>query len=579
MNASGNSQKINDISILFGGEAGYGIMSLGVMMAYAASRGGLNVFANNEVPSLIRGGHNTYQVRIKDTPVTVHTDDIQLLVALHAEAVTEHLTNLAQDGLILYDEQEMETVPSGDKRFIMVPFKRLAIEAGKNLLMRNTISLGAVFACIDYDVDILHSVITDTFKRKGDEVVDMNIKAAMSGYDYIKEQYKLEFPYKVTKIEHAPRFMVDANEATALGAIRAGCNFIAAYPMTPGSSIWLNIAKQAEKYNIVVKQTEDEIAAMNMIIGAGHMGARSMTATSGGGFSLMVEALGMAGMTETPCVVINSQRPGPSTGLPTRSEQGDLRFMMHASQGEFPRVVMAPGSPTQAFEMIGEAFNLAERYQLPVLFLLDKYISSSKMTVDEFDQEEITIDRGKLIPKNKLVKDYKRFEITEDGVSPRALPGSPNVFWTSTDEHIEVGHLREDEATRIAMVDKRARKLTTLRKELQGYVIHGNKDAKTVFVVWGSTLGAALEAQEALAETGVDVCVLQITHFIPFNAEDIQKLLTEKDVYVIEGNSEGQLAGIIQEQTLLPMKKRILRYDGRAFTSDYIINHYHELKG
>lgn len=569
------TKRKNNCSVLVGGEAGYGIMSLGIMIEFAASRGGLYVFGNNEVPSLIRGGHNTYQVRMSETPVHVHTDEIHILIALHKQAIDEHLPNLAKDGIVIYDADEIE-YESVDERFKHVPFKKLALEYGKNLLMRNTVSYGALMACLDYDATIFEQVIIDNFKRKGEEVQQINIAAVRAGYSYFNEHYAGDSPYSIHATEAEPRFLIDANQCTALGAIRAGCNFIAAYPMTPATTVWQTIAKHVENYNIVVKQTEDEIAAMNMIIGAGHMGARAMTATSGGGFSLMVEALGMAGMTETPCVVINSQRPGPSTGLPTRTEQGDLRFAMHASQGEFPRVVMMPGTPEQAFEMIGTAFNLAEEYQLPVIFLLDKYLSSSRETIPELDQDLIKISRGKTLPIDKKIEGYVRYEITEDGVSPRALPGSPNVHWASTDEHIEEGHLREDTKTRTDMVDKRARKMKELAKKIKGYEYYGEADADTLFVLWGSTLGAAREASERLKSEGEHVAILQVTTVIPFSA-NVEELLQNKRLIAIEGNSEAQLAGVIREQTGVLIKDRILRYDGRPFTSDYIINAYHEL--
>lgn len=578
-----NDQIINDCTVVVGGEAGYGVMSIGVMIAYAASRGGLYVFCNPEYPSLIRGGHNSYLVRMRDIELTAHHDAINILMALNKESIDMHLVNIVEDGIIIYDAEEITREDptfdvKGDDRFKNVPLKKLALENGKNILMRNTVALGATMAFLDYDTALLTNVLTDNFKRKGEAIVQANIDAAMAGYSYVKEHYDGESKYILTRTGDEPRCLMDGNEATAMGAIRAGVSFIAAYPMTPATSIWQIIGKYVEKYNIVVKQTEDEIAAMNMIIGAGHAGARAMTATSGGGFSLMVEALGMAGMTETPIVVVNSQRPGPSTGFPTRSEQGDLRFMMHASQGEFPRVVMAPGTLTQAFEMMGEAFNLADKYQMPVIVLLDKYFSANKQTSVSLDQSNITIDRGELLGFDKKVDDYKRYRYTESGISPRSLPGSPNISWASTDEHIEEGHLREDELTRTMMVEKRARKLALAAQEIKGYVMHGAKDADELFLLWGSSLGAALEAQNILnTSEGKNIAILQITHMIPFNTDEITELIRDKNLCLIEGNSEGQLGQVIQEHTLVPVKKRILRYDGRGFTPEYIINRYHEL--
>lgn len=407
--------KINDLTWMIGGEAGFGIQSAGHIFALAASRGGLHVFGTAEYPSLIRGGHNSDVIRVSDREVFVHKEQLDLLLAMNKETLDLHVKEVVPGGGVIFDGEVIKDykfqIPnsnerndqSGGVKVFSVPLKKMAIEFGKSDITRNTVGIGASYGLLGYDVEIFYEILREMFARKGEQVVTNNLAAARAGYNYVREHYSKEFDYKLTRVEGQPRRMLlTGSDALCLGALKAGCKFVAEYPMTPSSSILHFMAAQAKNYNVIVKHTEDEIAAMNMVVGAGWAGVRAMTGTSGGGFSLMVEALGLAGMCEVPIVCVNVQRPGPSTGLPTRTEQSDLQFTLHASQGEFPRIVIAPGDFEECFYLTFDAFNLAEKYQTPVLILSDKHLAESVKTVEPFKTDGLKIDRGKFLSQAEL---------------------------------------------------------------------------------------------------------------------------------------------------------------------------------
>ena len=369
--------------------------------------------------------------------------------------------------------------------------------------------------------------------------------------------------------------LLNGSEAIALGAIAAGCKFMAAYPMTPSTPILEYMASRAKDFNLVVVQPEDEIAAINMIIGASYAGVRAMTATSGSGLCLMVEGLGLAGITETPIVVVNGQRPGPATGLPTRTEQSDLEFVLHASHGEFPRAILAPATVEDAFWLTIKAFNLAEKYQLPVIILTDHYLATSYSTADSFDLSTIIIDRGLLFSKAGTGEsgEYKRHKITESGISPRAFPGQKEALViTDADEHNEEGHLSDDAEIRVAQVQKRMRKLLSLQKEIAPPRRYGPETAETTLIGWGSTYGAIREAVDILNQEQTKVNLLHLTELWPFPAEAVAEALgNTRTSYVIENNATGQLAHLIRAETGKKVSGKILKYDGRPFTTAYIV--------
>jgi len=577
----------NSISIKIGGQAGYGIMSTGAILGKACSRGGLNVCCDIQYPSLIRGGHNSYLLRISEEPIYSFNRDVDLLVALNRETIDLHKKELTKGSAVIYDGDVVKCSKKelGKNVFLVsVPLSKIANEHGGEV-MRNTVSLGTVIGLTGYDFNLLAGVIKEVFKDKSSEVIEQNIGAAKAGYNYVKKKLPKKFGYKL-KASKKPkkRMFITGNEATAVGAIKAGCKFFAMYPMTPATSILHYLASKEREYGMVVRQAEDELAVMNMAVGAGHAGVRSMVATSGGGFCLMVEALGMAGMTETPVVVIDGQRGGPSTGLPTHTEQADLKFAINASQGEFVKIVIAPGDETECFYKVGEALNLAEKYQVPVVILLDKHLGEIPNTCNMFDQSKIKVDRGKILTEKKVLasktKDFfKRYAITKDGVSPRVLPGTKGgMFVANSYEHDEAGNLAEDELTRNRMVDKRMAKMAYILEELPKPEVYGPKNADLTIIGWGSTKRAIMEAIKMLDKEGIKVNYLQVFYMKPFKSKEVAEIIkSAKHTLLVENNRTSQLAGVIKENTGLDVNFVLNKYSGRPFYPEEIIGKVKEV--
>ena len=561
-----------DVNFMVGGEAGQGVQSVGSMLAKAFARGGYHVFADQDYESRVRGGHNFFRIRVAESRLGAIAEPVDILLALNKESIDLHRQKLTGSGVIIFDGDKVKEA-GGNRNLFGVPLDRLAEEKAGNKLMANTVALGAALGLVGYDFGILDRVLREHFGAA--EIQEGNVKAARAGYDYVQKNYKGDFDYHLRPISDVKRMLLNGNEALALGAIAAGCKFMAAYPMTPASSIMEYIAAKSRDLDLVMVHAEDEISAINMIIGAGYAGVRAMTATSGGGFSLMVEALGLAGMTETPIVVVNAQRPGPAIGLPTRVEQSDLEFAIYASHGEFPRAVLAPADIEDAFWIAVEAFNLAEKYQIPVILLTDQHLASSYATVDKFDLSKVTIDRGSLFSAESAGKpaEYKRHRITRSGISPRAFPGQEGVLVaTDSDEHDEEGHLIEDAETRTRMMQKRMRKVFGLKKEISPPRLYGPKRAETTLVGWGSTHGAIYEAAGILRKGGASVNSLHLSELWPFPAEAVIDVLDKaQSTYVIENNATGQLSHLIRAETGRKVSSKVLKYDGRPFTPACIV--------
>lgn len=566
--------KNNGLSWKIGGEAGYGIMTTGLIFAKICSRAGLHVFDHTEYPSLIRGGHNTYQVRADVDEVFSIFRSVDLLIALNKETIDKHMEELTPGGGIIYDGEKIpfSKADIGKEDIILypVPLNELAEESGGRKIMINSVALGSSVALTNFNFEMLSDVIQDVFKSKSQETIQYNIKAARLGYDYIRRARKEGenlFVLKLPKVGRK-RMLLTGNEAVGLGALKAGCKFYAAYPMTPASSILHFMAAQERKFNLVVKHTEDEIAAINMAIGASFAGARAMTATSGGGFSLMCEAFGLAAMTETPLVVVLSQRPGPSTGLPTRTEQGDLKFVLNASQGDFPRFVIAPGDVEECFYKTIEAFNLAEKYQCPVIIILDKYLSRSHKTAEKF-MSKVEIDRGLWLSDEELVKiqKFKRYEFTKTGISPRTIPSQKLGIFTATgNEHDETGYISEDKTVRIKMIDKRFKKFELAEKEILEPKLFGSKNAEVTIISWGSTKGPIKESIHLLDRNGITANFLQIIYASPFPTNKVSNVIkASQKTVIVENNKTAQMAGLIREKTGEEIEHKILKYDGRQF--------------
>lgn len=555
-----------------GGEAGFGVLSAGEVFARALTRSGLNVFASDEHPSLIRGGHNTIQVRFSEAEIRCHEKELDLLVALDEKTVHEHISELKSGGGIIYDSSQFQLfndmLKRADVNLYSVPMAEIIKELKAPTIVRNTVSLGSSIAYFGMEMKHLESVIKDSFDDE--KICDLNIEAARRGYEYTKENFDVIDSTLLEKHDDTPKMLLTGNDAICLGAIKAGCRFLAAYPMTPASSILHYLAANAEKNNMVTMQSEDEIAAIGNAIGAAFAGVRAMTATSGGGFALMAEFISLAAMTETPLVIVEVQRPGPSTGLATRHGQGDLDFVLSAGHGEFPRIVLAPGDVDECFYFSCNAFNLAEQFQVPVIVLSDKYLGTSYKSTTFFNTD-LKIDRGYILTQDDLekTKDFKRYEYTETGVSPRSLPGQRNGIHNAPgNEHDEYGDSTEDANKTIQIVDKRFRKLVNIMSSLQTPNVYGDKKADVSILSWGSTKGAILETMNMLEKDGIKSNFLQVTHLSPFPAKFVSEFIEKsQNIVSVEANKTGQLANLVAKETGHVIEMRVSKYNGRPFTS------------
>lgn len=571
-----------DYTIKICGEAGQGIQTIGGTLAKVFSRTGYHVFTHQDYESRIRGGHNFYQIRFSDNPITASRDGIDILISLDRAGIELHERELNESGIVVYDSEALRYTPDVKKPYHLdIPFESLALKHGGNKIMSNVVAVGAALGMLGMELEILLGIIKDTFKKKGETVIKANIDSAMAGYDYaVKNCPKCSFA--VTGVER-PKLLINGVEAIGLGAISSGLKFYAAYPMTPSTGIMNFLAEKSREYGILVEQAEDEIAAINMALGASFAGVRSMTGTSGGGFALMVEGLSLAGMTETPVVIALGQRPGPATGFPTRTEQADLNFALYTAHGEFPRIIFAPGSPEQALYLTNKAFDLAEKYQVPAIILFDQHLADSEWTYESLDLDRLRfIDYRLRSERLKDIKEYKRHAFTDTGVTPLAIPGeSRHLIVTDSDEHDEDGHIVEDAETRIKMVDKRFfKKFPLIQKEIEPPVIYGNGNAEIVLACWGSTYGVVRECVDILSSR-FRIAMLHFSEIWPFpqtDKFDYLKVLKEAKVTVcIEHNATGQFARLLRTETGFVFNKHINRYDGRPFTVEGLMKRIEEV--
>ena len=556
---------------------------MGHMLITCFTRGGYNVVGYPEYPSLVRGGHNTVQVRVSDRPINspLHYQDV--LIALNKDALFYHMNDMSSGGTIIYDEliDVSKFKIREDVKVYPLPLSKLTKEMGGTEQMKNTAAAGAALALINYPFEIFEGILRDQFGRKGEEIVKANVNVAKAGYDHVKKS-DYGCAIKLKPLSDKRSLVITGNQAIALGAIAAGMKFYSAYPMTPASSILHYLAKLERDFSLVVKQTEDEISAINYAIGASYAGARSMVATSGGGFALMTEAVGLAALSETPLVIGLVQRTGPSTGMPTWTEQADLRFALHASQGDFLRVILAPGDMNECFELTAEAFNLAERYQLPVIIMSDKYIAESVFSTAPFDQSKIRIDRGKIakdLPELAPMTRFPRYRITDDGVSERVFPGTPNGQHVATSyEHDETGASSENFVMRTKQVDKRANKIKSLMKDIKPPAVYGAKDAEITLVGWGSTKLSALDALPLLEEKGIKARYIHFSYLYPLDEKAVKKALGKGKTIMLENNSTAQFAGMLKQYAGVELDFHMLKYDGRPIFPEQIAENVEKLK-
>lgn len=568
-----------DYSIKIGGEAGQGIQTIGDTLARIFSRSGYHVFTHQDYESRITGGHNFFQIRFADRPVSASRGKIDLLVALDMESIVRHEKELSEPGLIIYDSAALKR-KFGDENspFFDVPFTELAIQKGGHKIMANTVAVGALLGMLGMEIDILIDIINDAFARKSDEVIKGNINAAAAGHIFARENcLKCSFSAGRKEKGSPPLLLMSGIEAIGLGAISAGCKFYSAYPMTPSTGIMNYLAAKGEEYGIIVEQAEDEIAAINMALGASFAGVRAMTASSGGGFALMVEGLALAAMTETPVVIALGQRPGPATGFPTRTEQAELQFVIHTAHGEFPRVVFAPGTPEQAFYLTNKAFDLAEKYQIPAFILFDTYLADSEWTLEGIDLKRIRYKDYRLRGEAfKSLREYKRHAFTETGVSPFGVPGdAAHLVVTDSDEHDEEGHIVEDAETRVKMVSKRLlKKLPLIKQEIEPPSLYGDVNPEVVVAGWGSTYGIIKEAVDELSKDK-KMAMLHFSEIYPFpptgRFDYLSVLKNARTTICVENNASGQFARLMRAETGFEFKEKINRFDGRPFLLEELL--------
>lgn len=566
-----------EVRIRIGGPAGFGIKAAGQTLARVFTRSGYETFDLTEYPSLIKGGHNTYHLRVSDRPIMSHVLSTDILVALDRDSVPLHLSELTKSAAIIFDPgdfdiAQIEEVPE-DACIVPVPLMDIIYDVGGEKIMRNVVALGAVLGHMGFPVEPLHASLDEQFAHKAPEIAEINKKCASAGWEHAANG-GCAFPFEIKpRSDVEPRILVDGNEALSMGALAAGIGFYAAYPMTPASSILHFMARYGEDRGVVVKHTEDELAAMNMVVGAAFGGARAMCCTSGGGFALMNEAFGLAGVSESAVVVGLLTRPGPATGMPTWTEQSDLRYALHAAQGEFPRVVIAPGDREDAFEFGWKAFNIADQLQTPVIILGDSYLSDHRASVPPFDTQAVKIDRGDLITEGE-VSDYLRYRVTESGVSTRALPGVKGAEQiVNSYEHDEFGYgaAGENADVRVAQNDKRMRKLDLAAKICPPPAYYGPEEADLSILLFGTTKMPVREAMSWLEQEGISVNMMQVTTVWPFPAEQVSEFLTAAaKTAIIEGNKTGQLQGLVRQECLLDVDHTLHRYDGRPFAPEQI---------
>lgn len=559
---------VKELTIKIAGEAGQGMQTVGFNLCKLFKKCGFYVFANQDYMSRIRGGNNFFQLRISEVPVYALRKHSDIIVTLDKPSISIHRETLKADGIIVIDKKKFNIIE--ENLFLDIPMYEIAKNLGNEIFV-NSVAYGALAGMADVEIGLVTETIKEAFLDKNEDIVEKNVAAAKSGYEFVKKEIKKEsFHMKAKKTKET--MLINGNEAIALGAIRAGCKFYSGYPMTPSTSIMNEIAGYSKQFNIVVEQAEDEIAAINMAIGASFSGVRSMTATSGGGFCLMVEGISLSAMTETPVVVVDAQRPAPATGFPTRTEQADLLFVLSAGHGEFAKACFSPGSIEEAFYLTIHAFNLAEKYQIPVFILTDQHLADSYRNIDILNQDSPRPERFVISKElSKEVVNYKRYEFSDNGISRRAIPSWINdVIYADSDEHNEEGHITEDASMRVKMVEKRLhKKMEGLIKEIIKPKAFNVEKAQIVLLGFGSTYGVLQEICEAFPDKFGFIHFSQVW---PLPADSLVKLLEGKNkVFTVENNATAQLAKLIRLQTPVNINNSILKFDGRPFDFDYLV--------
>lgn len=566
MSQESESNFIDDVSIVLCGEAGQGIQTVEHLMTQTLKLSGYNVFSTQEYMSRIRGGNNSTSIRVSSKKVSAPVNKMDILIPFGEGAVRHVSKRISPDTLIIGEEKVFKDEYNGSN-FIDVPISQIATEVG-GPIFANTVASALMLRLFDVDIELFSDYLKKRFSGKDESVVQKNINAGKRGYEISDELIK-NGRIKV-QIQRDPlvknEIIMDGVEALSLGAIAGGCDFISFYPMSPATGVATYLAQHAKEFGIIVEQVEDEISAMNMVVGAWYGGARALASTSGGGFALMVEAVSLAGMLETPAVIHIGQRPAPATGLPTRTEQGDLFFALYSGHGEFPRAIFAPGTIEEAFYLTQQAFNLADKYQIPVFILTDQYMLESHYNI-------IGLDPYRTKPERYIIEtdaDYKRYKLTENGVSPRGIPGYGNgLVVVDSDEHDEEGHITEDPDVRISMNDKRLKKLELVNQETIPPELIGNQDYNALVVAWGSNYSVIKEAMDKIGRD--DVAFLHFKQVYPLHSSTADYLKKAEKTIIIENNATSQFANLIKMQTGISIDRKILKYNGMPFFVEEVI--------
>lgn len=550
-----------EYNILIGGSAGQGLDTVSDFLEKVIKKSGLYLFSNKDYMSRVRGGHNFIQIRFGEDRVFAHKDKLDLILALDENTVLYHKDRLNKDGVIIADKG----IKLDDKEVLKLPL----LEVAKGLSLSKaftSVAAGVILKYFSLDLEEIEKYFNN---KLSEDIRNKNIEAVKLGYNLIESKYS------VVGKDLSKNLLINGNNAIALGAVAGGVNFYSAYPMTPATSIMTYLAKKQTEIGIVVDQAEDEIAAINFAIGASYAGARSMTGSSGGGISLMVEAFGLAGITETPVVVVDSQRPGPATGLPTRTEQSDLSFLLTAAQGEFPRAVISVRNAEDAFYKTVKALNLADKYQTLVLLLTDQYLADANITIPKYDLSNVKIEN--YVSNGDYIKDgeeYKRYKVTNNGISPRIIPGNKRgqVVLVDSDEHTEEAHITEASEVRNAQMEKRMKKLELLKNEMEEPEFIGSEELDILLVGFGSTYGALKDAIDELNNKGKKIGALSFGDLYPLPEKSLRKYVNKaKKVINVEQNFIGQLGKLITQETGILMSSSILKYDGRQITGHEIV--------
>jgi 2-oxoglutarate ferredoxin oxidoreductase subunit alpha len=550
-----------EVSIVLCGEAGQGIQTVEHILTQTLKLSGYHVFSTEEYMSRIRGGSNSTLLRVSSKPVSAPVDRIDLLVPFSPGSV-RHVQKRISSQTVPLGEKKVYANEYQGERAIDIRFSEIASEVG-GLIYTNTVAVALLAGLLRVEKEVLNQYLRHHFSGKDENIIQKNLEAARRGYevsDELLRNRKLEInlvKYKEIKDE----ILIDGVEALAMGAIAGGCNFLSFYPMSPSTAVAVLLAEHSKEFGIIVEQAEDEISAMNMGIGAWYAGARGLASTSGGGFALMVEGLSLAGMIESPMVVHIGQRPGPATGLPTRTEQGELLFALHAGHGEFPRIILAPGTIEDCFYLAQRAFDLADRYQVPVFILTDQYLLESHYNIPSLDPAGTPLQKHFVETK----QGYKRYQLAESGLSPRGIPGfGEGLVVLDSDEHDEQGHITEDLDLRTKMVDKRFKKLDLLMKDVIAPELFGPENYGTLIIGWGSTYHAI---REVLGRLGTkDVAFLHFKQVYPLHPNTVTYLNKAKKIVIVENNGTGQFGQLLRMQTGFDMDRKILKYNGLPFS-------------